>query len=314
MFLAFGLDAPLSESVGFLLTYAVMGAAIAMSVAAFSRWHWSRDESNASLMGIWSRKRPLNIACAVGIAAVLALVNDAVGDYRIKVLALNIAESLAEWAPDSLGLAASTGAMYFVLQSALRSFLVIAIALWIYDRIERRPMLDGNTRCGKCGYLLVHLPEARCPECGNELRCCSGSAGGEGKTRPWIYGRLQRSIPRWVLIVSVSTIAILLPVIYEWNYSWLPKEMRELPFSLGFSPRGERRAVVAAMTMTIALAIYVPAKQLLLKLFPLVNLSDGKTRCGHCGSVLENLESDRCDRCGWSVVGDAACPGSTSPK
>jgi hypothetical protein len=32
-----------------------------------------------------------------------------------------------------------------------------------------RPVLDGRTRCGWCGYILSGLREPRCPECGRRI-------------------------------------------------------------------------------------------------------------------------------------------------
>lgn len=48
------------------------------------------------------------------------------------------------------------------------SWLPLAGAVLVYDRLTaRRLRADGLPRCRRCGYLLVHLESARCPECGS---------------------------------------------------------------------------------------------------------------------------------------------------
>lgn len=46
----------------------------------------------------------------------------------------------------------------------------VALALPVYHALRpRKRLIDGNTWCGQCGYLLKGLVEPRCPECGTRI-------------------------------------------------------------------------------------------------------------------------------------------------
>ena len=52
--------------------------------------------------------------------------------------------------------------------------LLLAIpAAWCCWRVGIRRRRRSTSRCVKCGYLLVGLPEPRCPECGTEFDPCA---------------------------------------------------------------------------------------------------------------------------------------------
>jgi hypothetical protein len=44
-------------------------------------------------------------------------------------------------------------------------FLTAAIA----SLLAPSPLIDGETRCRKCGYILRGISEPRCPECGERI-------------------------------------------------------------------------------------------------------------------------------------------------
>ncbi len=43
------------------------------------------------------------------------------------------------------------------------------IATVLVHMLTPKVMLDGHTRCGKCGYILKGLTEPRCSECGDRI-------------------------------------------------------------------------------------------------------------------------------------------------
>lgn len=57
----------------------------------------------------------------------------------------------------------------YMFGNALVFLVPLALALYVYDRLRRRGVRDGHTRCGRCGYILKGLSEPRCPECGTRF-------------------------------------------------------------------------------------------------------------------------------------------------
>jgi len=49
----------------------------------------------------------------------------------------------------------------------LTPVLVYGLLTWHVH--PKRPFLDGETRCRKCGYILRGIPEPRCSECGERI-------------------------------------------------------------------------------------------------------------------------------------------------
>ena len=43
------------------------------------------------------------------------------------------------------------------------------VAAVLAHLLTPKVMLDGHTRCGKCGYILKGLTEPRCSECGERI-------------------------------------------------------------------------------------------------------------------------------------------------
>ena len=45
----------------------------------------------------------------------------------------------------------------------------LIIVIGVYHRLTEPRWINGNTSCGKCGYILKGLAEPRCSECGQRI-------------------------------------------------------------------------------------------------------------------------------------------------
>jgi len=67
--------------------------------------------------------------------------------------------------PRSLELGVGVSVGYF-LPALLIAFVVYGL---LTRRLGSRPLMDGETRCRECGYILRGISEPRCPECGERI-------------------------------------------------------------------------------------------------------------------------------------------------
>jgi hypothetical protein len=163
--------------------------------------------------------------------------------------------------------------------------LLSIIELWLccaqFREFLRRRRARGRGTCPKCGYILLGLPENRCPECGRPFRydevgmsvddqglnaLMESYDAAEPGRLPDAF-RFRRGGPRrsWILAQSVAMIAVGLMILHSlWLRLWLVPRLltpAELKAISSFSPWQYRvtdtavRAVVAMLHFVIAYRI-----------------------------------------------------------
>ena len=66
-------------------------------------------------------------------------------------------------------LAGRTGYWHVILLMPTVFLAAPATAAVLVHVLTPKVLLDGHTRCGKCGYILKGLTEPRCSECGERI-------------------------------------------------------------------------------------------------------------------------------------------------
>lgn len=164
----------------------------------------------------------------------------------------------------------------------------IAVYHRLLGRHTRHRLLDGLTRCGRCGYPLRGVQEPRCPECGARI-------GVDDSSSHWFGPERRRSLAA-VVVCLTAFLGLEYGALRLDEHLYPPDSWRFLTASWYPQDWSTVRTLSPTSLVTLVASLLV-----LLLVYQTLALRPrwrrGPTYCGRCGSVVGRVAEPRCPAC-----------------